>query len=246
MKKKIVITLNLLIVACTLVGLWIMLDKNGNNGGVLATSGWNNLRYFTVQSNILCGIVAAIYLVSGFLRGHGKSPASQNVPASQDIPASQDVPASQHAPATKVTPCPAWMMTLKLAATAAVMVTFLVVACFFGPLYGYGKLYLGSNLFFHLIIPLLGMIEFCLLDGTLPFRNTFPAGSPALIYGCVYLANILINGKGEWPNTNDWYGFMNWGAIPAALIFSSIVLTDWGVACLLRWINHLINKLSAK
>ena len=228
MKKKIVITLNLLIVACTLVGLGIMLDKNGNNGGVLATSGWNNLRYFTVQSNILCGIVAAIYLVSGFLRGHGKSTASQDVPA------------------TQVTSCPMWMMTLKLAATAAVMVTFLVVACFFGPLYGYGKLYLGSNLFFHLIIPLLGMVEFCLLDGTLPFRNTFPAGSPALIYGCVYLANILINGKGEWPNTNDWYGFMNWGAIPAALIFSSIVLTDWGVACLLRWINHLINKLSAK
>ena len=105
MKKMIVITLNLLIVACTLIGLFIMLDRNGNNGGVLATSGWNNLRYFTVQSNILCGIVAAIYLVSGFLRGHGKSPASQ------------------HAPATKVTPCPAWMMTLKLAATAAVMVT---------------------------------------------------------------------------------------------------------------------------
>ena len=228
MKKKIVITLNLLIVACTLVGLFIMLDRNGNNGGVLATSGWTNLRYFTVQSNILCGIVAAIYLVAGFLKGHGKSPASQDVPA------------------TQVTSCPTWMMTLKLAATAAVMVTFLVVACFFGPLYGYGKLYLGSNLFFHLIIPLLGMVEFCLLDGTLPFRNTFPAGSPALIYGCVYLANILINGKGEWPNTNDWYGFMNWGAIPAALIFSSIVLTDWGVACLLRWINHLINKLSAK
>ena len=228
MKKKIVITLNLLIVACTLVGLFIMLDKNGNNGGVLATSGWNNLRYFTVQSNILCGIVAAIYLVSGFLKGHGK------------------LPASQHAPATQVTSCPTWMMTLKLAATAAVMVTFLVVACFFGPIYGYGQLYLGSNLFFHLIIPLLGMVEFCLLDRTLPFRKTFPAGSPALIYGCVYLANILINGKGEWPNTNDWYGFMNWGAIPAALIFSSIVLTDWGVACLLRWINRLIQKLSAK
>ena len=228
MKKKIVITLNLLIVTCTLLGLWIMLDKNSNKGGILITSGLSNLRYFTVQSNILCGIVAAIYLISEFLRGRGKSPASQDDSA------------------TKVTSCPTWMMTLKLAATAAVMVTFLVVACFFGPIYGYGQLYLGSNLFFHLIIPLLGMAEFCLLDGTLPFRNTFPAGSPALIYGCVYLANILINGKGEWPNTNDWYGFMNWGAIPAALIFSGIVLTDWGVACLLRWINRLIQKLSAK
>ena len=205
-----------------------MLDKNGNNGGILITFGLENLKYFTVQSNILCGLVAVIYLITEFLRGHGR-------------------PLSSHDdPATKENACPTWVMTLKLAATAAVMVTFLVVACFFGPIYGYGQLYLGSNLFFHLIIPLLGLAEFCLLDGMLPFRNTFPAGTPALIYGCVYLANILINGMGTWPNSNDWYGFMNWGAIPGALIFASIVLTDWSVACLLRWINHLINKLLAK
>ena len=205
MKKKIVIILNILIVAFTLLGLGIMLYLNGNDGGLLSSSGWENLKYFTVLSNILCGAVAALFLI---LR------------AKQTL----------------------WMMVLKLASAAAVTVTFLVVACFFGPLYGYGQLYLGSNLWFHLVIPLLGMVEFCLLDVKVPFCMTFLAGAPALFYGCFYLGNILINGKGEWPNTNDWYGFMNWGMGPAMIIFAAIIATNWGAACLLRGLNSLVGK----
>jgi len=209
LKQRIVVVFNILIVAFTLLGLGIMLYKNGSEGGLLTSSGWENLKYFTVLSNILCGIVAAIFL---FLRGKTST----------------------------------WMMVLKLAAAAAVTVTFLVVACFFGPLYGYAQLYLGSNLWFHLIIPLLGIVEFCLLNGEIPFRMTFLTGTPALIYGCFYLGNILINGKGEWPDTNDWYGFLNWGYGPAMVIFAVIILTSWGTACLLRWINSLVGKRLAK
>ena len=53
---------------------------------------------------------------------------------------------------------------------------------------------------------------------------------------------ILINGKGKWPDSNDWYGFMNWGFGPALIIFAVIILTNWGVACLLRWIQQAIRK----
>ena len=221
MKKKIILFMNILIVAFTLLGLGIMLYRNGAEGELLTSSGWANLKYFTVLSNIFCGIVAAIFMIT------------------QVLP-SRKIATETVSPVKNPSTYPAWIMTLKLAATAAVSVTFLVVACFFGPIYGYGMLYLGSNLFFHLIIPLLGMVEFCLLDGDLPFRNTFLAGAPALLYGCVYLGNILINGKGEWPHTNDWYGFMNWGYGPAAMIFAGIVLTSWGVSCLLRKVNRLV------
>lgn len=218
MKKKIVIALNVLIFAFTLLGLGIMLYLNGTDGGLLSSAGWENLRYFTVLSNLFCGIVAGIYLLLQLFCNKRISPA----------------------PVERSLLSPAWMMTLKLSAAAAVTVTFLVVACFFGPLYGYRYMYLGSNLWFHLIIPLLGMIEFCLLDGTIPFRMTFLAGTPALVYGCFYLGNILINGKGEWPDTNDWYGFLNWGWGPAFVIFAVIILTSWGTACLLRVINKLV------
>lgn len=61
LKKKIVVFLNILIVAFTLFGLGVMLYVNGNGGGLLSSSGWENLKYFTVLSNVFCGIVAAIF-----------------------------------------------------------------------------------------------------------------------------------------------------------------------------------------
>lgn len=237
MKKKIVLIMNILIVALTLIGLGVMLYINGNGGGLLSSAGWENLKYFTVLSNIFCGIVALIYCILQIVTLRRQR--AKRKERTQEIQSANDGPTSVW---LRDMPCPAWLMTMKLAAAAAVSVTFLVVACFFGPIYGYGMLYLGSNLFFHLIVPLLGMVEFCLLDGDLPFRNTFLAGAPALLYGCVYLGNILINGRGQWPNTNDWYGFMNWGYGPAAMIFAGIVLTSWGVSCLLRVINRLVSS----
>ena len=219
MKKKTVISLNIIIVVFTLLGLGIMLYRNGAEGGLLSSPGWENLKYFTVLSNLLCGMVAAIFLITQYFC-HGNSKHRESDASMEQNSASLT-----------------WLLTLKLAAAAAVTVTFLVVACFFGPIYGYGQLYLGSNLWFHLIIPLLAIVEFCLLDGEIPFRMTFLTGAPALVYGCFYLGNILINGKGEWPDTNDWYGFLNWGYVPAMIIFAVIILTSWGTACLLRWVN---------
>ena len=207
MRKKIVIVLNILMVICLVTGLAIMVLRSGSEGELLTSSGWANLKYYTVLSNIFCGVIAAVFLL---LRGK----------------------------------TPGWLMTLKLAAAASVAVTFLVVACFLGVLYGHRYMYLGSNLFFHLILPLLGMIEFCLLEETISFRKTFLASIPTLLYGCVYLGNILINGTGEWPNTNDWYGFYLWGLGVALIIFAAIALTSWGVACLLRFINFRVNQKS--
>jgi len=71
---------------------------------------------------------------------------------------------------------------------------------------------------------------------------TLVSGAPALVYGACYLANILINGRGEWPNSNDWYGFMNWGFGVSIVIFAVIVFVSWSVSCLLRWINLFVNR----
>ncbi|MBQ6095738.1 MAG: hypothetical protein IJL09_10080 [Lachnospiraceae bacterium] len=205
MRKKFVIVLNILMVACLVAGLVIMVMHNGTEQELVASNGLENLKFYTVLSNIFCGVIAAVFLL---LRGK----------------------------------TPGWLMTLKLAAAASVAVTFLVVAGFLGPLYGYRYMYLGSNFFFHLTLPLLGMIEFCLLEKTISFQKTFLASIPTVLYGCVYLGNILINGTGEWPGTNDWYGFYLWGLGVALVIFAAIVLISWGVACLLRFINLRVNQ----
>ena len=234
MRRKAVIVFNIFIVIFTLVGVYIMLDHNSNDGSLLSSSGWENLKYFTVLSNIFCGIVAVIFLVQALLVGRGKMIAEKKKEA--DGPT-----VVLHRKDQKVG-YPLGIMILKLTAAAAVAVTFLVVACFFGPLYTYPVLYRGSNLWFHLIIPVIAMAEFCLLDGEIPFKMTLVSGAPALIYGACYLANILINGKGEWPNTNDWYGFMNWGFGVSIVIFAMIVFVSWSVSCLLRWINLFVNR----
>ena len=219
MRRKAVIVFNIFIVIFTLVGVYIMLDHNSNDGSLLSSSGWENLKYFTVLSNIFCGIVAIIFLVQALLVGRGKMIAEKKKEA--DGPT-----VVLHRKDQKVG-YPLGIMILKLTAAAAVAVTFLVVACFFGPLYTYPVLYRGSNLWFHLIIPVIAMTEFCLLDGEIPFKMTLVS---------------WINGKGEWPNTNDWYGFMNWGFGVSIVIFAMIVFVSWSVSCLLRWINLFVNR----
>lgn len=137
-------------------------------------------------------------------------------------------------------------VALKLMATAAVGLTFIVVAAFLVPIYPDLNLYEGGNLWFHLIIPLTSMIEFLILenpdDKKIPFRYTFYSASFALIYGLGYLINILINGVGQWPDTNDWYGFLNWGYPIGICIFAFIVLMNWLIAVILRLLNIVVSK----
>ncbi|MBP5250073.1 MAG: hypothetical protein J6Z46_08740 [Lachnospiraceae bacterium] len=123
----------------------------------------------------------------------------------------------------------------KLTAVTAVSLTFLVVAGFFGPLYGWLNLYNGSNLEFHLIVPLLCIAEFLIAGDAegMNVRHCLLASLSTVVYGTAYVINILINGKGKWPDTNDWYGFLNWGPGPGAVIFAGIIGATFGVACLL-------------
>ena len=88
---------------------------------------------------------------------------------------------------------------LKLTAASAVALTFLIIAAFLAPMYPELDLYENANLWFHLILPLTAVLEFIILrtDEKIPFRYTVISALPALIYGIGYLANILLNGKGE-------------------------------------------------
>jgi hypothetical protein len=135
---------------------------------------------------------------------------------------------------------------LKLTAASAVALTFLIIAAFLAPMYPELDLYENANLWFHLILPLTAVLEFIILrtDEKIPFRYTVISALPALIYGIGYLANILVNGKGEWPDTNDWYGFLNWGYPAGMAIFAAIVLMDFAMAVLMRALNNRINKIS--
>ena len=210
--------LNVLIVVFAVAGTILMLFFRSNDP-TLQAKGVANLKYFTVLSNEACGIVALVCLVQR-LRGKRQP------------------------------------MLAKLTAAAAVGLTFLTIAAFLGPLYGMLKMYHGANFFFHLVLPLTAMAEFVLSSdeeveeestGTsesreIPFGWTFFSMIPVLAYGAAYLTNILVNGVGVWPDTNDFYGFVNWGLPVGIGIFAVLLLVTWGIACALRAAHKKVHQ----
>ena len=196
---------NVLLIVFVGTGIKIMMS-NQQESAALTSTGIGNLKYFTVLSNILCGIIAVLWVVLYIL--------DKKLPA-------------------------VW----KLVSSSAVVLTMIIIAAFLAPLYPDLNLYEGSNRYFHLIVPLIALAEFVLMETKteIPFKYTFVAAVPSLLYGMAYLVNNLVNGIGQWPETNDWYGFLNWGYPVGILIFAGIVLLNWGVTLLLRFLNRRAN-----
>ena len=123
---------------------------------------------------------------------------------------------------------------LKYIAACSVALTFLVVLGFLGPLYGFGTMYVRSNFFFHLVVPLMAVAEFIFFnEKKMKMRDNLFVIIPPLLYGTVYLLNTLINGaKG-----NDIYGFLNWGYPVGILIFAVICLVTFLSGLGLRLLN---------
>ena len=60
--KTFEIILNLIIVIFTVIGIILMLTSKAEEGA-LQSSGLENFKFYTVLSNVFCGIVALIYLI---------------------------------------------------------------------------------------------------------------------------------------------------------------------------------------
>ncbi len=142
---------------------------------------------------------------------------------------------------------PRWVRVLKLCGASAVGITFTVVIAFLGVIYGYRAMYQGANLWLHLIAPLMAMGELCFVRfGPISRRDTMWAMLFTVLYGFGYLGNILINGRGEWPHTNDWYAFMTWGLGVGLCIYAALVLLTWGIALALRAANRRFGEIGRK
>ena len=202
-RTRITLVLDILIVVFTAIGTYLMFS-NTDLGAGLMSAGIENFKYFTVLSNIFCGIVSFIALI------RRKMP-----------------------------------VVVRLTSSSAVGLTFLIVAAFLQPIYPDTNLYQGGNLWFHLIVPVVSMVQFILMEisSKIPFRYTLFSAFLSLIYGMGYLINILVNGVGKWPDTNDWYGFLNWGFPVGIAIFAFVVIVNFVIAVILRALNGLVSKI---
>ena len=205
MKNRVSLIINIIIAVIVPV-VWGMMMLN-LFPGQLTASGLRSLRYFTVLSNLFCGAMAVVYLISTRL-------CTRSAPQKVQI--------------------------LKYAAAVSVGLTFTVVVVFLSRLYGFIPMFTGVGFWMHLIVPVLAMIDFCLFDGhgPIPFKLTPLAVVPMFLYGIYYVSNLLINGIGEWPNTNDWYGFAQNGMQYAALAFAVVAVVTWLIALILRKLSR--------
>ena len=135
----------------------------------------------------------------------------------------------------------------KYPAAVSLGLTFTVVICFLGPLYGYGFMYAGANLWLHLIVPLISIGGFIILNKKeKTAKDDLKAVIPMVIYGICYLANVLVHDRSQFPNPHDWYGFTMWGLGAAILIFAILIATTYLLGFVLRKVNKAVITKQAK
>ena len=179
--------------------------------GSLVQNGIGSLRYFTMLSNLFVGFVAIAWLTGARKSRDGKAGEGSDRKVGARIE------------------------RLKYIAAASVGLTCATVLGFLGPIYGYIEMLAGANLFMHLLTPVAAMAEIIFLSDTSYTRkDNRLAVIPPLLYGLVYLINIIINGRGEWPDTNDWYLFFAWGYPIGILIYAVLLTVTWLLALLMR------------
>lgn len=163
--------------------------------GNMAVSGTDCFRYFTIDSNILAALTSIIALWYNMNSIRFGKEAQ-----------------------------PQWAGILQLIGTAAVTLTLLTVVLFLGPTIGYDQMFVGSNLYLHLINPLLAIISLCLTGSgrKLTIGQSLLGMLPTVVYGGVYITLVLITKQWE-----DFYGFNMGGgwylSLPLMLLASALI-----------------------
>ena len=215
-KIKISLIMNIIIAIVTLMasimmftGFKIMPDAEV----VLEETKLGMLKFFTVESNMLMGIVALIFAIQEvkLLKGKIREISSK-------------------------------MYILKLMATTAVGLTFFVVFAYLGPISkgGIPSMLTNNNLFFHLLIPVMSMLTFAFLEKTnqLRKRDALFGIVPTALYEVFYLTNIFIHMEnGKVSPIYDWYWFVQYGVWTAAIVAPLILGISYIISLMLWKIN---------
>lgn len=128
-----------------------------------------------------------------------------------------------------------WVWTLKYTGTAAVTVTMLTVFLFLGPNYGYKKMLTGTDLYMHLITPLLAILSFLGFEKRAMTVQTALLGVlPVLLYGMVYLYKVVYAPENK--RWDDFYGFNKDGKWPIS--FAAMLAGGLAVSMLFLFLQN--------
>ena len=174
--------------------------------------------YYTVQSNVFMGIVSFVFANREYqiLRGRKKE-------------------------------IPLVYYIFKMVATVAVSLTFFVVFAIFGFMSrgGHIPLLRNSYLFFHLIIPVISILNYIIFEKTnvIKFKHIFYGLLPTFLYEIYYTINLLLNMKnGTVSMRNDWYSFAQNGILRTILIAPMML----GITFCLSWVIWKLNRKNSQ
>ena len=219
-KIKISLVINIIIVVLTITASIMMYTgfkfMPGKDIILEATKG-EMLKFFTVQSNIFVGIVSLIFAIKEILILLGKKCELNKID-----------------------------YIFKLMSTTAVGLTFLVVFAYLGPITegGLPVMLMNSNLFFHLIIPVISILNFVIFERSnkLKFKSSFYGIIPTALYGIYYLINILMHSEnGKVSTIYDWYWFVQNGVWTAMIVVPMILVITYLISLVIWRLNNLKN-----
>lgn len=220
-KVKVAIAINMLTVIMTVAACIIMYTGFKFMPGkdiVLEIAKVEMLKLFTVQSNIFVGIVSLIFAIKEMQIIKGKR---------------TDLTITDY--------------TFKLMSTTAVGLTFAVVFAYLGPITdgGIPVMLKNSNLFFHLIIPLVSIFNFTIFEKTnkLNFKKSFYGIIPMAIYGVFYIINIFIHMEnGRVSTVYDWYWFVQNGIWTIVIVLPLIFAITYFISLVIWKLNRISIK----
>ena len=143
---------------------------------------------------------------------------------------------------------PKAMQIIKFAATSAVSLTFFVVFAYLGFIVKGGVVVLlaNSNMFFHLIVPVLAIITFVAFERSdvIRFRNATWGFVPAACYAVFYMTNVLVHLKnGQVDHKYDFYYFVQGDLWQIAIVVPLVLGISYGIGLLL-WVANKKRKRS--
>lgn len=196
-----------------LAPIWM---SSGLVGGVLTTSGAEMFKFFTIDSNVLMGIIALFTALQlrQVIRGQR-----------EDLS----------------TACYVWYLAGTVGVTLTMLVTVFFLEPTMAPQFGLFALFAGSNFLLHLFNPLLAIVTFTVFEKTrkIPFRHTLTGIVPMVLYAVFYLANCMrhaVNGMVD--IAYDWYGFLAGGVKTVWIVIPAIFLFTWLISIALWRLNR--------
>lgn len=215
-KMKVSFVLNIIIVIFTILASIMMFTGFKFMHGmepVLEVTKLGMFKFFTVDSNLLVGISSLILAIY-----------------------------ERRLLNNKITIIPVKYYILKFISTVSVSLTFLVVFFYLGPISpnGISSMLQNSNLFFHLIIPLLSIVSFILFEyhDNFKFKYILYSVIPTIVYEVFYLINALIHMEnGKVSPKYDWYYFIQGGLWQIIIMIPLMIFITYVIGIML-WIAN--------